>query len=103
MRELVQLMADGTDRPRADERLGTARAGRDRHRGNKAERVFYKETGAGKPIPVTQHTRAHLELADALRLRIRLGQYARDLGDSLERLAEEQVEVLERCLKRARY
>jgi SOS-response transcriptional repressor LexA len=58
---------------------------------------------AGKPIPMTQHTSAHLKLASALKLRIRLGEYALELEDSLSRLAEEQVEVLERQLKRARY
>jgi DNA polymerase III delta prime subunit len=103
MKELIQLMSDGVDRPKADERLQTARTTRDTHKGNRKERVFYREKGAGRPIPVSQHTRAHLELAEALKLRIRLGEYALDLGDSLERLAEEHVEVLERSLKRARY
>lgn len=103
LKELTQLIADGKDRPAADEGLDRARAARDEHQGNRVERAFYKAQGAGRPVPVSMHTRSHLELADALKLRIRLGEYALDLGDSLERLAEEQVEVLERTLKRARY
>lgn len=97
-------MEDGHNRQAADERLEQAREQHAQQTGNKKERVFYKQrSGISKSIPVTRHTHAHLELADALRLRIRLGEFALDLGDSLERLAEEQVEVLERQLKRARY
>ena len=106
IKELTKLIADGHDRPGADTKLQAARDQRDEQKGNKRERAYYREEpgkGAGKPIPVTQHTRAHLELAGALRLRIRLGEFALELGDSLERLAEEQVEVLERKLKRARH
>lgn len=47
------------------------------------------------------HTRVRLVLADASKLRIRLGEYALDFGDSLKCLAEEQVEVLECVLMRA--
>ena len=103
LKELTQLMAEGKDRPAADDGLERARAARDEHQGNHRERAFHRAQGAGRPIPVSMHTRSHLELADALKLRIRLGEYALDLGDSLQRLAEEQVEVLERVLKRARY
>ena len=104
--ERLREIEDGPDRPGADTKLQAARDQRDEQKGNKRERAYYREEpgkGAGKPIPVTQHTRAHLELAGALRLRIRLGEFALELGDSLERLAEEQVEVLERKLKRARH
>ena len=106
IKELTRLIADGHDRTGADAKLQAARDQRDEQKGNHRERAFYREQlekGPGKPIAVTQHTRAHLELASALRLRIRLGEFALDLGDSLGRLAEEQVEVLERKLKRARH
>lgn len=104
IKELTKLMSEGTDRPAADERLGRAREERDAHKGNRKERAFHKPPGGGgKPIAVSRHTQTHLALGEALRLRIRLGEFALDLGDSLERLAEEQVEVLERQLKRARY
>ena len=105
IKELTQLISEGTNRTGADQKLQSARDQHDEHRGNKKERAYYRgaNTGGGKPIPLSQHTRTHLELADALRLRIRLGGYAAELTDSLERLAEEQVEILERELKRARY
>jgi hypothetical protein len=103
LKELTQLMSEGKDRPRADEHLTRARQIHAEHSGNHKERVFYKTQGAQRPVTVSQHTRSHLELADALKLRIRLGEFALDLGDSMQRLAEEQVEVLERVLKRARY
>lgn len=104
IKELTRLMSEGMDRPTADERLGRAREERDAHKGNKKERAFHKPPGGGgKPIAVSRHTQTHLDLGEALKLRIRLGEFALELGDSLERLAEEQVEVLERQLKRARY
>jgi hypothetical protein len=104
IKELTQLIAEGHDRPGADKRLEAARASRDKQKGNHKERTFHKEDrGSGRPIATSQHTSAHLSLASALKLRIRLGEYALELEDSLARLAEEQVEVLERKLKRARY
>ena len=104
IKELTTLIAEGTDRTGADERLQAARGERDQHKGNRKERAFHKDSNAGgRPIPVSKHTGAHLKLADALRLRIRLGDYALELADSLERLSEEQVEILERELKRAKY
>jgi hypothetical protein len=104
VKELLQLISDGHDRERADAALGEARARRDEQAGNRRERTYHKEDKAtNKAIPMTQHTSAHLKLASALKLRIRLGEYALELEDSLARLAEEQVEVLERKLKRARY
>jgi len=104
IKELLQLISQGHDREKADAALGEARATRDEQQGNRKERTFHKEAqGSGKPIPMGQHTSAHLKLASALKLRIRLGEYAQELEDSLTRLAEEQVEVLERQLKRARY
>ena len=105
IKELTQLISEGTDRTAADQKLQAARDQHAEHKGNRKERAYYRGagTGGGRPIPLSQHTRAHLELADALRLRIRLGDYALELADSLERLSEEQVEILEREVKRARY
>lgn len=102
VKELLQLISEGHDREKADAALGEARAKRDEQAGNRKERVYHRER-VGKSIPMTQHTSAHLKLASALKLRIQLGEYAQELEDSLSRLAEEQVEVLERKLKRARY
>ena len=106
VKELLQLISEGHDREKADAALGEARATRDEQAGNRKERTYHREEkglSLSKSIPMTQHTSAHLKLASALKLRIRLGEYAQELEDSLARLAEEQVEVLERKLKRARY
>jgi hypothetical protein len=49
------------------------------------------------------HTKTALDLAETLKLRIKLGQYARELDDSLERLSQRYVAVLERKAGRSRY
>ena len=49
------------------------------------------------------HTQTKLALAETLKLRIQLGQYARELDDTLERLSVRYVAVLERILGRSRY
>ena len=105
MKELVRLMGDRANRPQADEKLEIARETRDKHAGNPRENAFHKggEGGGSKPIAVSMDTKSALDLAEALKMRIKLGEYALDLQDSLNRLAVEQVEILERCLKRARY
>ena len=51
----------------------------------------------------TMHTKTALDLAEQLKLRIKLGQYARELDDSLERLSLRYVAVLERTLGRSRH
>jgi len=103
MKELVSLMGERTDRGQADERLQAAREAREKHKGNTKQQVFHSNKSTPKPIPVNMDTKSALDLAEALKTRIRLGAYALDLQDSLNRLAAEQVEVLERCLKRTRY
>jgi hypothetical protein len=49
------------------------------------------------------HTKTALDLAEQLKLRIQLGQYALELDDSLQRLSARYVDVLERMLGRSRY
>ena len=101
IKEVLELMGGREDRDSATERLDEAR-GRHAENEHSKERAFHP-TGGGKHVPMGKGTKSALDLAEALRLRIKLGEYALDLGDSLERLAEEHVEVLERSLKRARY
>jgi hypothetical protein len=48
-------------------------------------------------------TKAALDLAEQIKLRIQLGQYARELDETLERLSERYLAVLERQLGRSRY
>lgn len=101
IKELISLMREGHHREKADEGLAKAR---DNHENNKNDKTaaFHRHEG-GKHITTTNHTKSVLELAEALKLRIQLGQYALELEDSLNRAAVKQVEILERQLKRARY
>jgi len=54
-------------------------------------------------IPTTRHTKSGLDLAEALKTRIRLGKHALELEDTLNRLTVRYVEVLERQLKRSKF
>ena len=101
--EAIELLKGGVDRAAADERVARAREERDRHKGNRSRQAFHRHKGGKDAVPTSVHTKAALDLAEALKLRIRLGDFAADVQDSLARLAEEQNEVLERVLKRARY
>ena len=103
IKEAIELLKSGVDRGAADERVARAREERDRHKGNRSRQAFHRHKGGKDAVPTSVHTKAALDLAEALKLRIRLGDFAADVQDSLARLAEEQNEVLERVLKRARY
>jgi hypothetical protein len=100
MKEVLELMTGRHDRERTDEKLGTARARRDEHKGNRQPVHHIK---GGYHAATTMHTKTTLDLAEQLKLRIQLGKYAKLLDDSLERLSARQVAVLERMLKRSRY
>lgn len=100
LKEVLDLMTARHHRDRVDEQLELARARRDEHAGNK-QAVFH--VAQGHHAATTMHTKAALDLAEKLKLRIRLGQYARELDESLERLSERHVAVLERMLGRSRY
>lgn len=100
IKEVLDLMTARHHRDRVDEQLETARARRDEHAGN-SQAVFH--ISGSHHAPTTMNTKTALDLAELLKLRIRLGQYARELDDSLERLSARHVAVLERMLGRARY
>jgi hypothetical protein len=100
IKDVVGLMAGGHERDEVDERLARARERRDEYHGDM--RSTYHITAQGHAA-TTFHTQTKLALADALKLRIRLGKHARRLDDSLQRLSVRYVNVLERVLKRSRY
>lgn len=100
IKEVMALMSAGHTRESGDERLKTARARQEEHHGNRQS--VYHITTQGH-IPTTMHTHTSMELAEALKTRIQLGGYARNLEDSLRRLSERHVAVLERILARSRY
>lgn len=100
VKEVLALMTARHHRDQVDERLELARARRDEHAGNK-QAVFH--VSGPHHVATTMHTKTALDLAEQLKLRIQLGQYARELDDSLERLSLRYVAVLERMLERSRY
>lgn len=101
IKEIMQLMKDGHHREKADAELEKAREGRAGSEGDKTP-AFHKHEGASV-ITTTKHTKSLLDLAETLKIRIKLGQHALELEDSLNRAAMKQVDILERQLKRARY
>ncbi len=98
--EVMDLMTARHHRDKTDEQLDLARSRRDEHTGNK-QAVFHIH--GSHHVPTTMHTKTALDLAETLKLRIKLGQYARELDDSLERLSQRYVAVLERKAGRSRY
>lgn len=98
MKEVVDLLGKGATRDGASEGLERARSAREEHKGN-GRRAFHGE----KKIPLKMSTKTNLDLVEALKLRIRVGDFALELEESLQRMAEEQVVLLERELKRARH
>ena len=98
MKEVMDLLGKGVTRDGASEGLERARQARGEHKGN-GKRAFHGE----KKVPLTMSTKTNLDLAEALKLRIRVGGFALELEESLQRMAEEQVVLLERELKRARH
>jgi len=98
--DLIELLNTGTTRDSADDRVGEAR---ERVKSGKGEprpllKVFHEHKG--KKIPTTRRTQSKLMLADALKMRIRVGKHAQDLEHALHILVKEQVEILERQLER---
>ena len=100
VKEVSGLMIQRTNRQQADKRVSETSQRAEEHRGNTESVYHIVQEGH---VPTTMHTRANLELCEALKERIKLGGYAMDLQDSLHRLSERQVEVLKRKLTRCRY
>ena len=98
--DLVEVLSSGTTRESADHSVSDAK---DRVQTTQdEERPFlrvYHDHG-GKRIPTTRRTQSKMQLADALRQRIRVGKHAQDLEHGLHILVREQVEILERQLGR---
>lgn len=98
--DLTELLSGGVTRDSADDRIGESR---ERVKSGKGEprpllRVFHEH--GGKKISTTRRTQSKMMLAEALKLRIRVGRHAQDLEHALHILVKEQVEILERQLER---
>jgi hypothetical protein len=100
LKEVLELMTARRHRGQTDADLEVARARRDQHAGNR-QPVYHHTQGVH--AETTMHTKTGLDLAEQLKLRIQLGQYALELDDTLERLTARYVAVLERMLGRSRY
>jgi hypothetical protein len=101
LKEVLDLMTARHHRDRADETLTLARERREASVGDR--RPIYHRTESGHHAATTMQTKAALDLAEQIKLRIQLGQYARELDETLERLSERYLAVLERQLGRSRY
>jgi hypothetical protein len=100
MTDLIELLNTGTTRDSADAKIEEHR---ERVKSGKGEprpllKVYHEHKG--KKIPTTRRTQSKLMLADALKMRIRVGKHAQDLEHALHILVKEQVEILERQLDR---
>ena len=100
MKEVLDLMDARHDRERTDEQLEMARTRQLENAGN-LQPVFH--ITSSHHVPTTMHTKSMLDLAEQLKLRIKLGKYAKNLDDSLQRLSVRLVDVLERMHSRSRY
>ena len=100
--DLVDLLQQGATRDAADARIHDARARVASGAGEARPllRVFHDH--GGKRIPTTRRTQSKLQLAEALKLRLRASKHAQDLEHALHVLVREQVEILERQLGRSR-
>ena len=100
--EIIALMTKQpfVNKAQAKEKVEQTRANQELHKGN--TKSVYHITDAGH-VATTQGTKAAMEHAEALKAVIELGKYALDLRDSLDRFVGQQVEILERQVKRVRY
>ena len=100
IKEVLDLMSARHRRDDVDVSLQIARQRHEEHTGNK--QPVYHITGKHHAA-TTMHTKTAMDLAEQLKLRIKLGKYALDLEHSLQRLSARHVAVLERILGRSRY
>jgi hypothetical protein len=98
--DLTDLLQQGVTRDSADERIRTARQRVDSGQGESRPLLRVYHDVGGKRISTTRRTQSKMHLADALKLRIRVGKHAQDLEHALHLLVREQVEILDRQLAR---
>lgn len=100
LKEVLDLMHARHDRERVDDQLEVLRTRQLENSGNRQPVFHITPT---HHVPTTMHTKSMLDLAEQLKLRIKLGKYAKNLDDSLQRLSVRHVGVLERIHSRSRY
>ena len=90
--EVLSLMREKN----IDENLEKARLQLEKCNGDRSTGYFL-ESKKGV-VTTTMHTNAHLALGNILKKKIRLCHYRESLEDTLSRLSEQRVAVLERIL-----
>lgn len=93
IQEVITLMRE----KRVDEKLEKARLMRDKYNCDwTTAYLLERKRGA---VTTTRHTHAHLALGDILKTKIKLCQYTESLEDTLRRLSEQRLAILERFLE----
>ena len=100
LQEVMDLMTSRKNRKESDVALEKARIKRSEHTGN-IQQIFH--VSSKHHLVTTMHTKSSLDLCEHLKTRIKLGQYALELDDTLHRLTERYVKVLEKTLARSKY
>jgi hypothetical protein len=95
--EIQELLSLMREKPEVlDENLEKARKKRNKFLGDKTTAyVLERKKGC---VATTMHTHTHLALGDILKTKIKLCQYTESLEDTLRRLSERRVELLEAIL-----
>ena len=99
--DLTDLLQQGASRDSTDERVRTARQRVDSGEGESRPLMRVYHDAGGKRIATTRRTQSKMQLAEALKLRLRVGKHAQDLEHALHVLVREQVEILDRQLARS--
>ena len=99
MKEVLDLLSRRQNREDAGRQLEQRRATREAHEHNGQPAMhMHGSTRA----PTTMRTKVCLDLGESLKTNIALHRHAASLEDSLHRLCERHVAVLERILERAK-
>lgn len=100
--DLMELISGDVTRESADERVKTAEERVDSTEGEERPLLKVFHDSGGKKIKTTRRTQSKMHLAEALKLRLRVGKHAQDLEHALHILVREQVDILRRQLGRAK-
>ncbi len=90
IQEIKDLIRDGF----IDEKLARARREREKWLGDQTPAFILERKKY--PVSTTMHTQSSLALGDALKAKIKLCQYPKDLEGTLMMLSEERLALLER-------
>lgn len=93
IRLVKQFIKDGVTKKGIEEKIKEARSNLEKN-DNDTQSIFYNDEG--KMFPTTKSTGAYLELARLLNLKIEMHPFSDNLEETLNKLAREEVELLEK-------